>query len=206
MKINLLSICMILLISGSRLNAQIVTTISRSNPTSSTSLIDAGSSVTFKVNATASYGLKNIDWYVDGSLKKTTSYSSSNLIYYNEPTWSYTFPAGKTYQVDVYMYDQRGESDHTYWSITAIAPDPANLTLSPTSKNFGSVTIGSSSSIQTFTLTNTGDLSTSGIISVNTSNFKITSGGGNYSLNGGSSRSILIRAEPNSLGNIRRWR
>ena len=84
-------------------------------------------------------------------------------------------------------------------------PDPAepDISISPTSKNYGDVDVGSSSS-QTFTVSNDGDadldVSSVSLSGTNANQFSITSGGGSFSLSPGGSRSVVVQFVPTSEG------
>ncbi|MDF1661769.1 MAG: choice-of-anchor D domain-containing protein [Planctomycetota bacterium] len=67
--------------------------------------------------------------------------------------------------------------------------------------DFGSVSVGSNSD-RVFTLQNSGVVTASGMISVNNSNYQIVSGGGNYTVPAGGTRSVVVRFEPNQGGAI----
>jgi hypothetical protein len=85
-------------------------------------------------------------------------------------------------------------------NFTAIPPI-VNITVNPTSINFGNVNIGQISD-QTLTITNgpnsTGDLS--GSISISGNGFSIVSGGGSYNLSPGGTRNVVVRFSPNQSG------
>ena len=76
---------------------------------------------------------------------------------------------------------------------------PPAITVSPTSWNYGNVTVGSNSS-KSFTLTNTGDRTLTGSVNESSDQFSITSGGGNFSLGPGAQKSITVRFAPTSSG------
>lgn len=77
-------------------------------------------------------------------------------------------------------------------SPTAVAFDPT-----PTG-NFGSVPVGNALD-RTFVLRNSSPGTVSGNISTNSSQFTVLSGGGNYSLNSGESRSVVVRFAPQNI-------
>lgn len=85
---------------------------------------------------------------------------------------------------------------------TNITPPGPQLTLSPTSLNFGPVAVGSSSAAQTVTVSNTGtgNLSITDISSDNTQ-FTFTSAALPITLSAGASTTVDVLFSPTSLGN-----
>ncbi len=75
------------------------------------------------------------------------------------------------------------------------------IDVSPSSRNYGSVAVGSSSS-HTFVVSNTGsaDLSVTSTSIVGDGDFSITSGGGSFTLTPGSTRNVIARFAPGSAG------
>ena len=82
--------------------------------------------------------------------------------------------------------------------------EPGHLTWSPTSHDFGDVIVGQTSSPFTFTLTNDGGQSVSGIVSLTgtyANQYQITSGGGNFTLSPNQTRDVTVVFSPISSGN-----
>lgn len=80
-------------------------------------------------------------------------------------------------------------------------PGNKGLSLTPNLYNFGEVSVGSSSSNKSFTLTNTSGTSVTGLIELwKGDHFSIVSGGGNFSLSHGESRTIVVVFFPQAEG------
>jgi hypothetical protein len=83
---------------------------------------------------------------------------------------------------------------------TGIMP---NIAIAPTSKDYGHVTRGKSSS-QTFVLSNTGNaaliVNSTRLVGSNPDQFTIYSGGGSFTLAAGSSRNMIVSFRPTALG------
>ena len=79
----------------------------------------------------------------------------------------------------------------------------ADISLSPSSKNFGNVTLGQSVT-QTFTISNSGSaslsVSSTSIVGTHANQFNINSGGGSFSLAPGASRNLVVEFEPDETG------
>jgi Tol biopolymer transport system component len=97
-------------------------------------------------------------------------------------------------------------SRKTIWKMTILQPD---ISVSPTSMNFGSITVGSSSTPQTFTVSNTGtvDLHISGIALSDTTNYSLNLNGGTSpcgsttpTLTPDSSCTVTVTFSPTSAG------
>jgi hypothetical protein len=87
-------------------------------------------------------------------------------------------------------------------SLTGSALDPGALTLSPTTKDFGLLAVGSASSETTFTVTNTGG-STTGALSVvlsDATSFTVSSNTCTGTLAAGASCSVGVKLTPKSVG------
>ena len=72
--------------------------------------------------------------------------------------------------------------------------------VSPTTVDFGNVTVGTCSGTQTFTITNSGGTTLAGAVSASCPDFQILSGGGAYSLGAGQSRTVTVQFCPQSQG------
>lgn len=80
---------------------------------------------------------------------------------------------------------------------------PPNLALTPSSYNFGSVTVNECSNEFSLLLTNNGGSAVTGYVSlINSTNFNITSGGGAYNLSPGQTKTINVEFCPAAAGNI----
>jgi len=77
-------------------------------------------------------------------------------------------------------------------------PNPAQIAVSPASRNFGDVEVGSSSDL-TFTVSNTGSETLSGSASV-PAPFSIV-GGSPYNISGGGNTAVTVRFAPGAVGN-----
>ena len=84
-------------------------------------------------------------------------------------------------------------------SCSGYAPEPPQCQVSPTSLDFGTVNVGSSTD-RTFTITNSGGGTLTGSVSESCSHYSIVSGGGSYSLGAGQSRTVTVRFAPTSSG------
>jgi hypothetical protein len=82
---------------------------------------------------------------------------------------------------------------------TAVGGSPACAVV-PSSLSFEAADIGTYSTIQSFTLTNTGSGNLSGSISEDCPDFEITTGSGAYDLSSGASRTVSVRFHPQSAG------
>ncbi|GAG07083.1 unnamed protein product, partial [marine sediment metagenome] len=78
-------------------------------------------------------------------------------------------------------------------------PEPPVCSVSPTSRSFGDVTVGSSKNMS-FTITNTGGGTLTGSVSESCSHYSIVSGSGSYSLSAGQSQTVTVRFAPTSTG------
>ena len=85
-------------------------------------------------------------------------------------------------------------------NLTIYLPD---ISISPTSRNYGSVEVGTGST-QGFTVSNTGgatlNVSSTSVIGTDASQFIITSGGGSFSLSPGANRTVNVQFHPTSAG------
>ncbi|MBU0559165.1 MAG: peptidoglycan DD-metalloendopeptidase family protein [Bacteroidetes bacterium] len=121
---------------------------------------------------------------------------------------TYTVPSGKLTNNGQYKWNmQANVSCGSCESLNAVAvyfqtPSTSTITVSPTSINYGNVTVGQSMD-QNITITNqsssTGTLS--GNVTISGTDFSITSGGGSYSLSPGQSRTVTVRFAPTSTTN-----
>jgi cold shock CspA family protein len=84
-------------------------------------------------------------------------------------------------------------------SCTGVGDDPPTCSVQPVTIDFGTVMVGTFVDT-TFTITNTGGGSLSGVVSEACGPFDIVSGGGTYSLGAGHMRSVVVRFAPVSLG------
>ncbi|UCD59004.1 MAG: choice-of-anchor D domain-containing protein, partial [Candidatus Hydrogenedentota bacterium] len=66
--------------------------------------------------------------------------------------------------------------------------------------NFGTIMVDQCSANQSFVITNSGSTTQEGAVSENSTDFEITSGDGNYSLEAGQSRTVSVRFCPQSSG------
>jgi len=100
-----------------------------------------------------------------------------------------------------YTDQQRWEVRHVYIRVLA-SPEP-DIDVDPDSYDYGEVPVGEFSDHE-FTVSNTGNevlnVSSQSIIGANPGDFEIISGGGSFSLNPDSTRSVTIRFEPDSIG------
>jgi len=160
----------------------------------------SGYSVAFyaSTNTTISASDTLIGSFSRGSLASGATHS------YNSPV---TLPVSLP-EADYYigmLVTCAGDSDtsnNTGYDATRITVEdpvvPGTVSWSVSSRNFGTVTVGSSQDY-TFSLIHTGGASVSGVIGVSGSGFSIVSGGGAYTLSSGS-RSITVRFAPISDG------
>ena len=78
-----------------------------------------------------------------------------------------------------------------------------DIAVTPTSWNYGNVTVGSGSS-GTFTVTNEGSgdltITSTSLVGTNPGQFDIDSGGGGYTLTPGASRNVVVRFHPSTTG------
>ncbi|UCD20218.1 MAG: choice-of-anchor D domain-containing protein, partial [candidate division WOR-3 bacterium] len=84
-------------------------------------------------------------------------------------------------------------------SCTGVGEDPPACAVTPTSIDFGTVTIGSSKD-STFTIKNTGGGTLGGTVSESCDDYDLISGGGPYTLAAGESLVVTVRFEPLSSG------
>ncbi len=123
---------------------------------------------------------------------------------------SYSLSAGQSRSVTVrYTPTAPGQNDCTLATGGACAEVPmtgagealAACSVDETSLDFGDVTIGSNSS-QSFTITNTGGGTLTGIVSEACPEVTLTAGGGAYSLGAGASRTVTVRLAPTTQGPV----
>jgi hypothetical protein len=92
------------------------------------------------------------------------------------------------------------ESGSDVLNLTIQMPD---ISISPTSRNYGSVEVGTGST-QGFTVSNTGgttlNVSSTSVIGTDASQFIITSGGGSFNLSPGANRTVNVQFHPTSAG------
>jgi hypothetical protein len=86
---------------------------------------------------------------------------------------------------------------------TGVSTPAPEITVNPTSHNYGDVVVGGSSS-QTFVVTNDGsanlDVSSTTLVGTNPGEFSIDSGGGSFTLTPGQNRNVEVSFNPGSLG------
>ena len=78
-------------------------------------------------------------------------------------------------------------------------PEPAIGRVTPSTLEFGAVTVGSSSDA-TFTITNTGEMTLSGSVGEVCEHFQVVSGGGRFDLEGDEALAVTVRFAPLSPG------
>jgi uncharacterized repeat protein (TIGR01451 family) len=82
---------------------------------------------------------------------------------------------------------------------TGVGEEPPVCDVTPTTLSFGTIPVGSTSSL-TFRITNTGGGNLTGIVSEACAEFDITSGGGAYDLTGGAFVDVTVEFAPTSAG------
>ncbi|OVE78554.1 hypothetical protein BVY01_05130 [bacterium I07] len=113
-----------------------------------------------------------------------------------------TFASGGTYTVSLKVTDNDGGSDTDKATVTIteaeIAPD---ISVSPSSRNYGNVIVGSSST-RSFTVSNggTADLNVTSTSIIGSGDFSITSKGGSFILAPIGSREVEVQFRPGSVG------
>ena len=92
--------------------------------------------------------------------------------------------------------------NHTGIDFTGTLATSASISVSPTSHDYGNVVVDQNSS-KTFTIQNTGTASMSGEISLtgtHADQYRITNGGGSYTISAGDSRNVTVEFNPTSTG------
>lgn len=192
-------------------------------PTTTVSLTGAGvgaNAIAWDAQPTGDFGTLAIGGTASRSfvLRNNGSNTASGTIASNNPNFAvtsgggtFTLAAGATRNVTV-VFTAAGPGPDTA-NLTASSPGQSDQIkglsgagLSPTAVafdpnpggNFGSVPVGNALD-RTFVLRNSSPGTVSGSISTNSSQFTVLSGGGNYSLNSGESRSVVVRFAPQNI-------
>jgi len=91
------------------------------SPTSPVSL-NTGQAQTLNAEATATYGIKGIEWFVGSTSKRYTDYTGS-WIYYKQESYSLTFSSPGTF----YVYDRQTPQSQAFvcWQVNVTTPPPS---------------------------------------------------------------------------------
>lgn len=107
------------------------------------------------------------------------------------------FQFNTSYAADTRLLDPTSTTED-YWQVLGtVTPPAAGIGVSPTSRNFGSIAVGSTADLA-FTVQNTGSGTLSGAASVSAP-FSIVSGG-SYSLTAGQTQTVTVRYSPTVAG------
>ncbi len=105
--------------------------------------------------------------------------------------------------LDVYL---DGAGLYTYSVLSGIGVTPPEISISPSSQSFGSIYEGNCSSHYPFTITNNGGSTAIGFVEMyQGTHFWVSSGGGNYTLDPGGSKTIYAQYCPITTGNHNDW-
>ena len=135
--------------------------------------------------------------------------SSISPFNYRDSDWSSTFPSAippGSYYVGWIIDSGNNVTEFDEGNNVAYEPSPKLVvknppvcSVSPTSLDFGTVCVGGSKN-KTFTITNTGDCTLTGLVTETCSHYSIVSGAGSYSLGAGQSRTVTVKFQPTSSG------
>ena len=98
------------------------------SPASPVSL-NTGQSQTFTAEATATFGIKGIEWFLGSTSQRYTGYTG-NWIYYKQESFSLTFNSPGTFYIYGYVYDRQTPQRQAfvYWQVTVSAPPTPTIT------------------------------------------------------------------------------
>lgn len=99
--------------------------------------------------------------------------------------------------------DSNGDDTKKTYTFTTKSEEKPKIKLTPSNHDFGEIIVDECSSASRFTLTNTGEATATGSISLSGNHpdhFKIISGGGSFSLHSGASKKIKVKFCPTSKG------
>ena len=162
---------------------------SRQAPSTSPVYLNEGDRRSFTVAVSDVNGnLDHVYWHLDSTKKDTDSVSGGN----DTASWSYTFSSAGDYTVKATVYDDEGKSDYVYWQVKVYPVSPS-ISVTPSSRDFGSVSVGSSMD-KTFAVTNAGSGTLTGTADVD-SPFMIAAGN-SYSLASGQTHTVIVRFSP----------
>ena len=167
-----------------------------------------GNVVTGKSSSTQSFSITNTG---GGTLSGSVSESCPDFEI-TSGSGSYNLAAGESVTVQVRFTPQStGPKTCTIDTGTpcsldvsctgnGLSPSPVCSVSQTTPLSFGSITVGQSSSTQSFSITNAGGGTLSGSVTESCLDFEITSGGGSYNLATGQSVTVQVRFAPQSVG------
>ncbi len=173
---------------------------------------DFGSITNGTTSASKSFTIMNSGTAATGTL----TFPASSTMWPSSKTCGSTIAAGGSCTVNIaYKPAAAGANDSFTYTVTGTggfsisltgnspsAATPANLSVSPTSAAFGSVTVGNSSATQSFTVSNTGTIGATGVAFTGTNNTEFVVSGNTCiaTLAGGGTCTFNVRYTPTAAG------